>query len=49
MRRTLLWTDSSFVAVAVIGLALVPALTLVWSLVLVFGIAAVPQAFLRRP
>ncbi len=47
-RRTVLWVGVVLVAIAVIGFVLVPALRLVWWLLLVFGILAVPQALFRR-
>ena len=48
MRRTVLWVGVVLVAIAVIGFALVPALRVVWVLLLVFGLLAVPQAFFGR-
>ncbi len=49
LRRTTLWVAAAFVGLAVAGLAIAPSLRLLWLMLLVFGIAAVPQAFRRRP
>jgi hypothetical protein len=46
-RRAILWSAAAFLAVAVAGLLFAPGLRLLWVVLLVFGIAAVPQA-LRR-
>ena len=43
-RRAILWSAAAFLAVAVAGLLFVPGLRLLWVVLLVFGIAAVPQA-----
>jgi hypothetical protein len=43
-RRAILWSAAAFLAVAVAGLLLAPGLRLLWVVLLVFGIAAVPQA-----
>lgn len=47
LRRAILWSAAAFLAVGVVGLLLAPGLLLVWVVLLVFGIAAVPQAFRR--
>jgi hypothetical protein len=44
-RRAILWSAAAFLAVAVAGLLFAPGLRLLWVVLLVFGIAAVPQAF----
>ena len=44
-RRAILWAATVFLAVAVAGFLFAPGLRLLWVVVLVFGIAAVPQAF----
>jgi hypothetical protein len=49
LRRTMLWSAAAFVGVGVAGFAFAPGLTLVWAIVLLFGIAAIPQAFRRNP
>ncbi len=46
-RRAILWSAAAFLAVAVAGLHFAPGLRLLWAVLLVFGVAAVPQA-LRR-
>jgi hypothetical protein len=46
-RGAILWSATAFLAVAVAGLLFAPGLRLLWVVLLVFGIAAVPQA-LRR-
>jgi len=46
-RRAILWSATAFLAVAVAGLLFAPGLRLLWVVLLVFGVAAVPQA-LRR-
>ena len=43
-RRAILWSAAAFLAVAVAGLLLAPGLRLLWVVLLVFGIAAAPQA-----
>jgi len=47
-RRASLWAATVFLAVAVAGLLLAPGLRLLWVVLLVFGIAAVPQALSRN-
>ena len=47
-RRMILWSAATFLAVAVAGLFLAPGLRLLWVILLVFGIAAVPQALRRN-
>lgn len=47
-RRAILWSAAAFLAVAVAGLLFAPGLRLLWVLLLVFGIAAVPQALARN-
>lgn len=47
-RRAILWSGAAFLAVAVAGLLFAPGLRLLWVLLLVFGIAAVPQALARN-
>jgi hypothetical protein len=47
-RRAILWTATAFLAVAVAGLLFAPELRLLWVVLLVFGIAAVPQALRRN-
>jgi Flp pilus assembly protein TadB len=46
-RLAILWTGAALVAIAVAGVLLAPGLRLVWFVIFVFGIAAVPQAFRR--
>jgi len=48
-RRAILWSAAAFLAVAVAGIALAPGLLVLWVVLLVFGIAAVPQALRRSP
>lgn len=48
LRRKLLWSAAAFISLGVAGFALVPGLRLVWVIVIVFGVAAVPQAFRRN-
>jgi hypothetical protein len=47
-RRAILWSAVAFLAVAVAGLLFAPGFRLLWVVVLVFGIAAVPQALGRN-
>jgi hypothetical protein len=47
-RRAILWSAAAFLAVAFSGLIFAPGLRLLWVVLLVFGIAAVPQALLRN-
>jgi hypothetical protein len=47
-RRAILWSAAAFLAVAVAGLVLAPGLRVLWVVLLVFGIAAVPQALRRN-
>jgi hypothetical protein len=47
-RRAILWSAAAFLAVAVAGLLFAPGLRLLWVVLLVFGIAAVPQALRRN-
>lgn len=47
-RRAILWSAAGFLAVAVAGLLFAPGLRLLWVVLLVFGIAAVPQALRRN-
>lgn len=47
-RRAILWSAAAFLAVAVAGLLLAPGLRLLWVVLLIFGVAAVPQALLRN-
>ncbi len=47
-RRAILWSAAAFLAVAVAGLTLAPGLRLLWVVLLVFGITAVPQALRRN-
>jgi hypothetical protein len=47
-RRAILWSAAAFLAVAVAGIALAPGLLVLWVVLLVFGIAAVPQALRRN-
>jgi hypothetical protein len=47
-RRAILWSATAFLAVAVAGLLFAPGLRLLWVVLLVFGIAAVPQALRRN-
>ena len=46
--RAILWSATAFLAVAVAGLVFAPGLRLLWVVLLVFGIAAVPQALRRN-
>jgi purine-cytosine permease-like protein len=48
LRRAILWSAAAFLAVAVTGLLVVPGLRFLWIVLLIFGIAAVPQAFSRK-
>lgn len=48
LRRAILWSAAAFLAVAVTGLLLLPGLRILWIVLLIFGIAAVPQAFSRN-
>jgi hypothetical protein len=45
-RRAILWSAAAFLAAAVAGLLFAPGLALLWVVLLIFGIAAVPQALL---
>jgi hypothetical protein len=47
-RRAILWSAAAFLAVSVAGLLFAPGLRLLWVVLLVFGIAAVPQALRNR-
>jgi hypothetical protein len=47
-RRAILWSAAAFLAVAVAGLLFAPGLGLLWVALLVFGVAAVPQALRRN-
>jgi hypothetical protein len=47
-RRAILWSAAGFLAVALAGLLLAPGLELLWVVLLVFGIAAVPHALRRN-
>jgi hypothetical protein len=47
-RRAILWSAAASLAVAVAGLLFAPGLGLLWVVLLVFGIAAVPQALRRN-
>lgn len=47
LRRALLWSAAGFLAVAILGLLLVPGMRFLWIVLLVCGIAAVPAAFQR--
>ncbi len=47
-RRAILWSAAAFLAAALAGLILAPGLRLLWVVLLVFGIAAVPQALRRN-
>ena len=47
-RRAILWSATAFLGVAVAGLVVAPELRLLWVVLLVFGIAAVPQALRRN-
>jgi hypothetical protein len=47
-RRAILWSATAFLAVAVAGLLIAPGLRLLWVVLLVFGVAAVPQALRRH-
>jgi hypothetical protein len=46
-QRAILWSAAAFLAIAVAGLLFAPGLRLLWVVLLVFAIAAVPQG-LRR-
>lgn len=48
LRRAILWSAAAFLAVGVAGLLLAPGLRFLWVVLLIFGIAAVPQAFRRE-
>ncbi len=43
-----MWSGAAFLAVGLAGLVLLPVLWVLWLVLVVFGIAAVPQAFLLR-
>jgi hypothetical protein len=47
-RRAILWSAAAFLAVAVAGLLFAPGLRLLWVVLLVLGIAAIPQALRRN-
>jgi hypothetical protein len=47
-RRAILWSAAAFLAVAAAGLLFAPGLRLLWVVLLVLGIAAVPQALARN-
>jgi len=47
-RRAILWSAAAFLGVALAGLVFAPGLDLLWFVLLVFGIAAVPQALRRN-
>jgi hypothetical protein len=47
-RRAILWSATAFLAVAVGGFLFAPGLRLLWVVLFVFGVAAVPQALLHN-
>jgi Flp pilus assembly protein TadB len=47
LRRAILWSATAFLAVAIAGFWFAPGLRLLWVVIVVFGVAAVPQAFRR--
>ena len=47
-RRAILWGGALFAAAALVGHLLAPGADIVWLLLLIFAVAAVPQAFIRR-
>ena len=47
-RRAILWSAAALLAVAVAGLLFAPGLRLLWVVLLVFGVAAVPQTLARN-
>lgn len=50
-RRAIFWSAALVAAIALLGLLFLPAIRLIWIVLLVFAVAAVPQslAFTRRP
>ena len=46
-RRAILWVGALFAAAALVGHLLVPGADIVWLSLLIFAVAAVPQAFIR--
>jgi fatty acid desaturase len=46
-RNATLWTAVAFAAVALAGLLFFPGAWVVWITLLVFGVAAIPQAIVR--
>jgi hypothetical protein len=47
-RRAILWVGAWLAAVALVGHLLAPGADLLWLVLLLFAVAAVPQAFIRR-
>ena len=49
-RRAIFWSAALVAAIALLGLLFLPAVRLIWIVLLVFAVAAVPQslAFTRR-
>jgi Flp pilus assembly protein TadB len=47
LRRAIAWGGAAFVAVAILGFALVPSLAIVWAVLFIFGVATVPQWLLE--
>lgn len=47
-RRAILWSAVAFLTLAVAGFLFAPGLRLLWVVLLVFGIAAVPRALRRN-
>lgn len=50
-RRAIFWTAAASAAIAVLGLVFFPSVRLVWIVLLIFAVAAVPQgiALTREP
>jgi hypothetical protein len=46
-RRAILWGGALFAAAALVGHLLAPGADIVWLLLLIFAVAAVPQALIR--
>jgi hypothetical protein len=47
-RLTILWAAAALALVGLIGLLLVPSARIVWIVLLVFALAAIPQAWIRH-
>jgi hypothetical protein len=47
-RRAILWGGALLAAAALVGHLLAPGANILWLVLLFFGVASVPQAFVRR-